>query len=66
MYPPWGLPADYLAIMYSLYESYKMNNLKFGSYLEDILTRMKNGDKDYRAMLPYFYVEKTSEVMWCA
>ena len=43
-----------------------MNNLKFGRYIEDILTRMKNGDKDYRAMLPYFYVEKTSEVMWCA
>ncbi len=43
-----------------------MNNLNFGRYIEDILTRMKEGDKDYRAMLPYFYVEKTSEVMWCA
>ncbi len=32
----------------------------------DILTRMKNGDKDYRAMLPCFYVEKTSEVTGCA
>lgn len=52
--------------MHSLYESYKMNNLNFGSYIEDILTRMKEGDKDYRAMLPCFYVEKTSEVMGCA
>ena len=60
---PWGLPADYLAFMYSLYESYKMNNLNYGRYIEDILTRMKDGDKDYRAMLPCFYVEKTSEVM---
>lgn len=40
-----------------------MNSLNFGSNIEDILTRMKDGDKDYRAMLPCFYVEKTSEVM---
>ena len=43
-----------------------MYNLKFGSYIEDILTRMKDGDKGYRAMLPCFYVDKTSEVMGCA
>ena len=55
-----------LVFMYSLYESCKMNNLSFGRYIEDILTRMKDGDKDNRAMLPCFYVEKTSEVMWCA
>ena len=54
MWPPWSLPADYLAFMYSLYESYKMNNLKFGSYIEGIITRMKDGDKDYWAMLPCF------------
>ena len=58
--------AENLAFMYSLYESCKMNNLSFGRYIEDILTRMKEGNKDYRAMLPCFYVEKTSEVMWCA
>ena len=40
-----------------------MNNLNFGRYIEDILTRMKDGDKDYRAMLPCFYVEKTSEIL---
>ena len=62
MCPPWSLPADNLAFMYSLYESYKMNNLKFGSYIENILTRMKNGYKDYRIILPCIYVEKTSEV----
>lgn len=58
--------AENLAFMYSLYESCKMNNLNFGRYIEDILTRMKEGDKDYRAMLPCFYVEKTSKVMGCA
>ena len=39
-----------------------MNNLNFGRYIEDILTCMKEGDKDYRAMLPCFYLDKTSEV----
>lgn len=43
-----------------------MNNLNYGRYIEDILTRMKDGDKDCRAMLPCFYVEKTSEVKGCA
>ena len=41
--------------MYSLYESYKMNNLKFGSYIENVLTRMKDGDKNYWAC---FHVSK--------
>lgn len=58
--------AENLAFMYSLYESCKMNNLSFGRHIEDILTRMKDEDKDNRAMLPYFYVVKTSEVMWRA
>ena len=61
-----GLPAENLGFMYSLYKSCKMNNLIFGRYIEDILTRMKDGDKDYRAMLPFFNVEKTSEVKGCA
>lgn len=58
--------AENQAFMYSLYESCKMNNLNFGRCIEDVLTRMKDGDKGYRAMLPCFYVEKTSEVMGCA
>ena len=40
-----------------------MNNLNFARYIEDILTRIKDGDKGYRAMLPCFYVDKTSEAM---
>ena len=50
----------------SLYESCKMNNLNFGRYIEDILTRIKDGDKDYKSMLPCYYVEKTDEVKECA
>ena len=54
--------AENLAFMYSLYESCKMNELDFGRYIEDILTRMKDGDKDYKSMLPCYYVEKSDEV----
>ena len=58
--------AENLAFMYSLYESCKMNNLNFGRYIENILTRMKDGDKDYKSMLPCYYVEKSDEVKECA
>ena len=44
--------AQNLAFMYSLYQSCKMNDLNFGLYIEDILTRIMNGDEDYLAMLP--------------
>ena len=40
---------------YSLYESCKMNDIDFGEYVEDILTRMMNGDDDYRSMIPCYY-----------
>ena len=32
----------------------------------DILARMKAGDKDYKSMLPYYYVEKIDDVKECA
>ena len=32
----------------------------------DLLTRMKDGDKDYKSMLPYYYVAKIVEVKECA
>lgn len=38
----------------------------FKKAIEDILTSMKDGDKNYRAMLPCYYVEKTDEVKECA
>ena len=47
--------AANIAFMYSLYESCKMNDIDFGEYVEDILTRMMNGDDDYRSMIPCNY-----------
>ena len=43
-----------------------MNNLNYARCIEDIFTRMKDGDKDYKSMLPCYYVEKTDEVKECA
>ena len=36
------------------------------SKLSRFLTRMKDGDKDYKSMLPCYYVEKSDEVKECA
>ena len=47
--------ATNIAFMYSLYERCKMNDIDFGEYVEDILTRMMNGDDDYRSMIPCYY-----------
>ena len=47
--------ATNIAFMYSLFESCKMNGIDFGEYVEDILTRMMNGDDDYRSMIPCNY-----------
>ena len=47
--------ATNIAFMYSLFESCKMNDIDFGEYVEDILTRMMNGDDDYRSMIPCYY-----------
>ena len=32
----------------------------------DLLARMKEGDKDYKSMLPCYYVEKSFRVKECA
>ena len=52
--------AENLAFMYSLYESCKMNNLIFGRYIEDILTRMKDG---IRTMSLCFHVTMLKKQM---
>lgn len=56
------MAAQNIAFMYSLYESCKMNNIDFGKYLEDILTRMMKGDTDYMSMIPCNYKTSTSKV----
>ena len=43
-----------------------MNELDFGRYIEDILTRMKDGDKDYHSMLPCYYKAPKIQVEECA
>ena len=58
--------TENLAFMYSLYESCKMNELDFGRYIEDILTRMKDGNKDYLSMLPCYYKAPKIQVEECA
>ena len=50
-----------VAFMYSLYESCRLNNINFGKYLNDILTRMMKGDTNYMAMLPCNYVAQEHE-----
>ena len=32
----------------------------------ELLTYMEDGNKDYKSMLPCYYVEKTDEVKECA
>ena len=61
-----GAIGKNLAFMYSLYESCKINELDFGRYIEDILTRMKDGDKDYLSMLPCYYKAPEIKVEECA
>ena len=43
-----------------------MNGLNFGLYIEDILTRIMNGNEDYLIMLPYYYVPVRKEEKECA
>ena len=40
--------------------------LDFGRYIEDILTRMKDGDEDYLSMLPCYYKAPEIKVEECA
>ena len=42
-----------------------MNNLKFGLYIKDILTRIMNGDEDYLVMLSCYCVLVHKEEKEC-
>lgn len=44
--------AENIAFMFSLYESCRLNDLDFDEYIEEVLTRMMNGDADYASMIP--------------
>ena len=42
--------------MFSLFESCKLNDINFGDYIEDILTRlMEGGEQDFMSLIPCNY-----------
>lgn len=53
--------AENIAFMYSLLESCKLNNINFGEYVEDILTRLMKGEKADASFLPNKYVPRPKQ-----
>ncbi len=50
--------AGNIAFMFSLVESCKLNGVNFGDYIEDILTRIKDGEDIDESVLPNRYVPR--------
>lgn len=44
--------AEHTAFMYSLVESCRMNRIDFGDYIEHVLREIRDGNQDYRSLLP--------------
>ena len=53
--------AENIAFMYSLLESCKLNNVNFGEYIEDILTRLMKGEKADASFLPNNYAPRSKK-----
>ena len=53
--------AQNIAFMFGLYESCKLNNVDFGQYIEDILTRIVNGEEIDESFIPCNYVARPLE-----
>ena len=53
--------AQNIAFMFGLYESCKLNNVDFGHYIEDILTRIQNGEVIDESFIPCNYVARPLE-----
>ncbi len=49
------LGAENIAFMFSLFESCKLNDINFGDYIEDILTRVMEGEQDFMSLIPCNY-----------
>lgn len=47
--------AENIAFMFSLFESCKLNEINFGDYIEDILTRLMEGEQDFMSLIPCNY-----------
>ena len=50
--------AQNIAFMFGLFESCKLNNVDFGHYIEDILTRIVNGEEIDESFIPCNYVAR--------
>lgn len=50
-----------IAFMYSLLGSSKLNGLDFGDYIEDVMTRLAEGDTDYASMIACNYKPRQAE-----
>ena len=53
--------AQNIAFMFGLYESCQFNNVDFGHYIEDILTRIVNGEAIDKSFIPCNYVSRPLE-----
>ena len=49
------LGAENIAFMFSLFESCKLNDINFGDYIEDILTRLMEWEQDFMTLIPCNY-----------
>ena len=49
------LGAENIAFMFSLFESCQLNDIHFGDYIEDILTRLMEGEQDFMSLIPGNY-----------
>ena len=49
------LGAENIAFMFSLFEGCKLNDINFGDYIEDILTRLMEGEQDFMSLIPCNY-----------
>ena len=49
------LGAENIAFMFSLFEIYKLNDINFGDYIEDVLTRLMEGEQDFMSLIPGNY-----------
>lgn len=44
-----------VTFMFSLFESCKLNDINLGDYIEDILTRLMEGEQDFMSLIPCNY-----------
>ena len=45
------LGAENIAFMFSLFESCKLDNINFCDYIEDIITRLMEGEQDFMSLI---------------